>query len=213
MPNFLSVEQVFFTILGYPVSYLEFAGTILYLASVWLIARRNKLTWPVGIVSVILFMMLFYQFELYSDALEQIYYLAASAYGWWAWSNRGSRNSSPTNFGSTKQIVSVGVLTLVFGLLLGFAMTRVHEWLPSLFANPAALPWLDAMTTAMSFVAMWLLTLKRAESWVYWIIVDVAAIFIYFSQGIAFVALQYVLLTGIAILGLATWARNRSIES
>lgn len=73
MTTLLSVDNVFFTVPGYPMSYIEFAGTILYLASVWLIARRNVLTWPIGIASVLLYLILFYQIHLYSDALEQVY--------------------------------------------------------------------------------------------------------------------------------------------
>jgi nicotinamide mononucleotide transporter len=91
MIELLSVDTVFFTLLGYPMSYIEFVGTLLYLWSVWLISRRRLLTWPVGIVSVLLYMALFYQIRLYSDALEQIYYIGASVYGWWNWSKSRRR--------------------------------------------------------------------------------------------------------------------------
>lgn len=83
--NLLSIDTIAFTLLGYSMSYIELVGTVLYLWSVWLIARRNILTWPVGIVSVFLYMILFYQIQLYSDVIEQIYYLGASVYGWWLW--------------------------------------------------------------------------------------------------------------------------------
>ncbi|MEO0562172.1 MAG: nicotinamide mononucleotide transporter family protein, partial [Chloroflexota bacterium] len=80
MMNLLSVDNIAFTVVGYPLSYIELVGTVLYLASVWLISRRNMLTWPVGIISVLLFMVLFYQIRLYADAIEQVYYLGASVY-------------------------------------------------------------------------------------------------------------------------------------
>lgn len=60
MLAFLSVDNIAFTVLGYPMSYVELLGTILYLWSVWLIAHRRVLTWPVGIISVLLYMALFY---------------------------------------------------------------------------------------------------------------------------------------------------------
>ena len=85
MLEWFSVNKIIFTFLNYPMSYIEFIGTIFYLWSVWLIARRNILTWPVGIISVLLYMALFYQIQLYSDTVEQVYYLIASAYGWWRW--------------------------------------------------------------------------------------------------------------------------------
>ena len=66
MSDPFSVDTVFFTVLDYPISYIEFVGTLLYLWSVWLISQRNMLTWPVGIISVLLYMALFYQIRLYS---------------------------------------------------------------------------------------------------------------------------------------------------
>ena len=90
-----SVDLIVFTVLGYPVSYIEFFGTGLYLWSVWLIARRNRLTWPVGLVSVLLFLVIYYQIRLYSDMLEQVYYLGASLYGWWYWSRTRSAPNAP----------------------------------------------------------------------------------------------------------------------
>jgi nicotinamide mononucleotide transporter len=210
MPNYLSVETIFFTVLGYSVSYVEFFGTVLYFASVWLIAKKNSLTWPIGIISVILYFALFYQFQLYSDALEQIYYLFASGYGWWAWNRvQKSGDGLPSGFSKKSVIVIWASCNLVVGLALGFIMSNIHHWLPSLFPVAASYAYLDAVTTIMSFSAMWLLTLRRAESWVYWIIVDIAAIYLYFTKGIAFVGLQYIALTGIAIYGLLNWYRLR----
>jgi nicotinamide mononucleotide transporter len=211
MPNLFSVETTFFEILGYPVSYIEVVGTVLYFASVWLIARKNPLTWPVGIISVILYMVLFFQFSLYSDFLEQIYYLIASAYGWWAWSRGAKGEEVVTGFSSPRTIVTWAAVTLVFGVALGLVMGEVHNWWPVLFPASAALPMLDAITTVMSLAAMWLLTLKRAESWIYWIIVDIAAIYVYFTKEIVFIGLQYVVLTGMAIYGFLRW-RSKNQE-
>ncbi len=210
MPNLLSVESTFFLIWGYPVSFIEFFGTIFYFASVWLIAQKNSLTWPVGIVSVSLYMVLFYQFNLYSDFLEQIYYLIASAYGWWAWSRAKSSEKVITGFSDPRTIMIWATITLGLGILLGLGMSQIHSWLPAIFPEPAALPMLDAITTVMSFAAMWLLTLKRAESWIYWIIVDMAAIYVYFSKEMVFVGLQYIVLTGMAVYGLIAWKKQES---
>ena len=42
--------------------------------------RFGILTWPIGVGSVVLYMLLFYQIRLYSDTLGQVYYLGASFY-------------------------------------------------------------------------------------------------------------------------------------
>lgn len=215
MSELLRVETVFFTFLGYPMSYIEFFGTLLYVWSVWLIAKRNVLTWPIGIASVLLYMVLFYQIQLYSDTLEQVYYLGASIYGWWYWSRSRDAHRTVTDVryssGRTVAISLAGmaVLTGVLGVVMG----RVHEWAPVWFPEPASYPYLDALTTVMSLVAMWLMARKRIESWIYWIIVDLIGIWLYFAKDVKFLSLLYVILLGMAIRGLIDWTKARSAES
>ncbi len=209
MSRLLSIDTVLFTVLGYPMSAIEFAGTVLYLASVWLIARRNMLTWPVGIVAVLLYMALFYQVRLYSDALEQIYYLGASAYGWWYWSKSKGRRGGEVEVGysSPGALLAWLLLTVALALALGAVISRVHLWAPAVFPEVASYPLLDALTTVMSLVAMWLMARRHVESWIYWIVVDVIGIGLYFAKEIRFVALLYVILLALAVKGLIAWTR------
>ncbi len=210
MLEWFSVNKIFFTVLNYPMSYIEFIGTIFYLWSVWLIARRNILTWPVGIVSVLLYMALFYQIQLYSDTVEQVYYLIASAYGWWRWLTPSQQTGQPIPVRwSSGRVAAVWMAaTAVISALTGLLMSRIHLLAPTWFPQPASLPYLDALTTIMSFSAMWLMAQKRIESWVYWIIVDVIGIGLYYVKDVRFVALLYVMLLGMAINGLMSWIRG-----
>jgi nicotinamide mononucleotide transporter len=208
MLEFFSVNKVFFTVLDYPMSYIEFIGTICYLWSVWLIARRKMLTWPVGIVSVILYMILFYQIRLYSDTIEQIYYLGASVYGWWHWSKTRQETPDQTivvSYSSKEWIIGWIAITLAISLLTGAFFTRVHLLLPTIFPEEASFPYLDAITTIMSFTAMWLMARKKIESWIYWIIVDIIGIGLYYVKEVKFVALLYVILLGMATNGFISW--------
>jgi nicotinamide mononucleotide transporter len=86
-------------------------------------------------------------------------------------------------------------------------MSQIHEWLPRLFPEAAALPLLDAVTTVMSFTAMALMAQKRIESWIYWIVVDVVAIGLYYVKDVRFLSVLYVILLGIAINGWRYWHR------
>jgi nicotinamide mononucleotide transporter len=209
MIELFSIHTIAFTVLGYPMSYLELVGTLLYLGSVWLIARKHMLTWPVGILSVLLYMMLFYQIRLYSDALEQVYYLVASMYGWWWWSRQGPTLEKTEGFRYSRRRLGSWVLgiTLGIGLALGGVMSQIHLWWPHLFPEAASFPFLDAVTTVMSFTAMALMAQKRIESWLYWIVVDAIAIGLYYVKEVRFLSLLYVILLGMAINGLWSWHR------
>lgn len=213
MAHFFSVNNIVFTVLGYPMSYVEFLGTILYLWSVWLIARRNLLTWPIGIISVLLYLILFYQIRLYSDAVEQVYYLGASAYGWWIWNRSPKDNGqiADVSYSNSKAMILWVIVTAVVSVVLGFLMSRIHIILPMVFPEAASVPFLDALTTIMSFSAMWLMAQKKTESWVYWIIVDCIGIWLYFAKDVKFVSLLYVILLVMAFNGLRIW--NKSVQN
>lgn len=209
MNNLLSINTVFLTVLGYSMSFIEFVGTVLYLWSVWLISKRNVLTWPVGIVSVLLYMVLFYQIRLYSDALEQFYYLGACVYGWWFWAKAQLEKNTITdvNYSSGGAVIVYLIGTAALSAALGFIMSHVHEWAPDVFPVAASYPYIDALTTVMSLVAMWLMARKHIESWIYWIVVDVIGIWLYFVKDVKFISLLYVILLAMAIKGLINWRK------
>ena len=213
MLKYLSVDTVVVTIGSYPLSWIELVGTALYFLSVWLIARKNMLTWPVGIVSVILYGILFYQIRLYSDTIEQVYYLGVSVYGWIAW--KKSQSHEPTvrsSFSRPGPAALWAAATLAAAFGAGQAVSRLHRWLPTLFPVAASFPFLDALTTVMSFVAMFLMTRRRTESWIYWIVVDVIGIGLYWVKEVRFISLQYVVLLGMAIYGFVHWLRAERIR-
>lgn len=213
MTNFFSVDKIVFTVFDYPMSYVEFIGTLLYLWSVWLISRRNTLTWPVGIVSVVFYMILFYQIRLYSDAIEQVYYLGAGIYGWWVWKKSPVDNGQITDvkYSNSRSIIVWVTLTALISVIAGFLMSRAHVFLRVIFPEEASFPYLDALTTIMSFSAMWLMAQKKTESWVYWIIVDIIGIWLYFVKDVKFISLLYVILLIMAFNGLRMW--HKSIQT
>ncbi|MEP0781769.1 nicotinamide riboside transporter PnuC [Microcoleus sp. ZQ-A2] len=85
---------------------------------------------------------------------------------------------------------------------------RVHRLFPTLFPEKASFPYLDALTTIVSFTAMWLLVQKRIESWYYWIAVDVIGIEFYYVKGVRFIVLLYAIFLGMAINGLISWNKT-----
>lgn len=210
MENYLSVNAVMFTVVGYPMSYIEFFGTLFNIWSVWLVAKNKILTWPVGIVAVILFMFLFYQIQLYSDFIEQIYFLLTGFYGWWVWTK--GRVSKTKDMPITQESLrnkQIYVGAIVLGtLLLGYLMSNIHTYLPSLFPVAASFAYLDAFTTVLSFAATILLAYKKLETWYLWILVDIIGIVLYYVKEVKFVSLLYVLFLILAINGYLSWKKE-----
>jgi nicotinamide mononucleotide transporter len=214
--NLFSINTAFYTVLGYPMSYIEFFGTITCLASVILVARRNIWTWPVGLISVVLYMTMFYQISLYADFIEQIYYLITGFIGWWLWLRAKPEQDAPVGvqFSDGKQIALTAGFIALASVLAGWLVAHSHALLPALFPRPASYPYIDTFTTVLSFTAQWLMVRRKIESWIYWIIVDVFAVWLYYVKEVKFVSLLYVVLLLLASQGLYIWwqAQRRNTQ-
>ena len=213
MANFFDIQSVFFTFAGYDMSYIEFFGTVFNVWCVWLAARNRILTWPVGLVGIVLYIFLFWQIRLYSDLVEQIYFFGMSFYGWWLWRKSGVRtnNNEPrgtVSAAGTKERIIYALVIAVLTLGMGYGMGHIHLLLPGLFPEAASYPYLDAFTTVMSFAATLLMARKKVDCWYLWILVDIIGIGLYYAKGVKFISAEYVLFLAIALKGLYEWRKD-----
>jgi nicotinamide mononucleotide transporter len=209
--DLLSVDTIFFNVLGYRMSYLEFFGTLLNLGSVWLVVRNNIWTWPVGNIGVLIFAIIFYQIRLYSDLILQIYFLITGFYGWWAWiylKKAGDAGKHVEITGTSQRAKGIYFLIIAAGTAgMGYAMAHIHQWLPVYFPKPASFPFFDALVAVMSFTANLLMAHKKIDCWYLWIIVDVFSIGLYGAKGVYFIALLYLVFLFLAIRGSINWTK------
>lgn len=208
--NFFNINNTFFTLWDYPMSYLEFFGTLLNILCVYLVAKKNIWSWPIGIIATILFGILFYQIQLYSDFFEQIYFLITGFWGWWLWQKMKDQKLEKNKISVNKRSLNLALiaLTIIGTFGLGYFMSNIHLYFPALFPIAASFAYLDAFTTVMSFVANMLLAYKRVESWLLWILVDIIGIWLYFVKDVKFVSLLYVIFLINALYGLYVWYKD-----
>jgi nicotinamide mononucleotide transporter len=177
-------------------SWLESASFVTGAACVWLTVKENVWNFPIGLVNVTSFSVVFLRAGLYADAGLQIIYLILCARGWYLWLRRGRDGARlhVTRAGReerNKLLVSVILLTLFLWLVLRQVGGSASFW--------------DALTTSLSLGSQWLLNRKRLESWLGWIIVDAIYVPLYVSRSLYLTAVLYVIFLGLAILGLRRW--------
>lgn len=222
--SLFNINTIMFTIMNYQMSYIEFFGTIANLLCVYLAAKNKILTWPIGLIGVILYLFLFYQIRLYSDFFEQIYFFFASFYGWILWSKPKAKTyklgigesiavqplkaERKITWGYKYDYVIWFAIMVIGTYILYMLMNNIHKILPTLFPVQASFPYLDALTTSMSFVATILMAQKKISCWIYWIIVDIIGIWLYWTKGVKFISIEYVIFLGNAIYGLLLWIKQ-----
>ena len=67
------------------MTWLESIAFILGVANVTLVVRRSLWNYPVALVMVSLYALLFWRERLYSDAALQLFFFALNLYGWIVW--------------------------------------------------------------------------------------------------------------------------------
>jgi nicotinamide mononucleotide transporter len=210
---FFNIDNIFFEVWGYQMSYLEFFGTIAGGIAVWLSAKANIWSWPIGIVNVILFFFLFYQVQLYPDMFLQVFFLVTNLVGWWRWANpkpgeEDRKKELRVSFMRWQQFALLSVTGLIGTYLVGTFAKSLHEIFPVVFNKPSAFPYADSFVTVMSIVTTFFMIQKKIESWIIWIIVDAIAAYLYFAKGIKFVGIEYIVFCFIAAYGLWHWIRE-----
>jgi nicotinamide mononucleotide transporter len=179
---------------------IEIAGVLTGIVAVWLTTREKSLCWPIGIVSVLLFVAVFFRARLYAAMGLQVVYVALAIYGWYAWT-KGGQGAGPLRVSRTPP------RTLAVAAAVGIvASVGLGMWLAS--RTDESLPFTDAATTSFSLVAQWMQTRKLLENWWVWLVVDLVYVGMNLSQGLVWTAGLYAVYTALAIAGLREWRRS-----
>jgi len=180
---------------------LELVAVVFGVISVLFARKNNILVYPTGLVSTILYVYILFEFQLYGDLIINFYYTIMSFLSWYLWSKtKDGEDEFPISTINRKEIL---VSTLIFTITLTF-VALVYYFFDK-FTNWTA--YVDALTTGLFFVGMWLMAKRKIENWILWIIADAISIPLYFYKGLTFSSFQFILFTIIAILGYKEWKR------
>ncbi|MBZ0244001.1 MAG: nicotinamide riboside transporter PnuC, partial [Bacteroidales bacterium] len=123
-----------------------------------------------------------------------------SVYGWYHWTHpREGTTERPVTFASRVQNL-VGLLaTVLLFLMMRYILMNFTD---------SNVPTIDALTTAIFMVGMWLMAIKKVENWVYWIVGDIISIPLYFYKGLVFTSFQFAVFLVIAVAGYLAWRKD-----
>lgn len=200
----------------YAVSVVELWATVGGLIAV-IGARLNKLWWyPVGIVKSFGFIAIFYQIQLYSDLLLNIYFISMSLYGIYVWTrykNNGSYEY-PIQYMSFNEQLKWCAVILIGTAIMGLNINSFFEFIANSIAGilginyvhqEASFPILDSFIAVTSVVAMYLLAKRKVESWILWVIVDIVCTGLYLYKGVIAVSVEYLVFLANAAYGVYQW--------
>lgn len=179
---------------------LEIIAVVFGILSVWFSKKNNILVYPTGMISTSIFTYLLFKWSLLGDMMINAYYFMMSIYGWYIWTRKVNNIVTPiSKVSSPEKITSLIIfffsLSFVYGIYNYF-----DKW-------GSYTSYIDNFTTAIFFVAMWLMANRKIENWIFWIIGNIISIPLYFYKGLTFTSIQYIIFTVIAISGYYTWKK------
>ena len=187
-------------------NYIELLGAVLGLFYIFFSIRQSILTWPVGLLTSVLYVWVFFVSKLYADMGLQLYYVAISIYGWYEWL-KGNPDSKEEQLKVSRLNLSLGFVLLLVGTAL-FASI----WFILKNYTDSPVPVADAFATSLSIVATWMLARKILEHWLVWIFVDAFSIGLFLYKGLIPTVILFVVYTVMAFAGYLEWKKNLVVE-
>ena len=180
----------------------EFLGAFLGLVYIILSVRQNIFTWPVGVASSILYVIVFFEARFYANTLLQFYYVGMGIYGWYYWLKGKRDNPSgqlPVSRLTTSEGTKLGALVIPLIGLIYYILSAFTD---------SPVPFMDAVTTSLSIVGTWMLARKILFNWIVWIVADLAAAGLYLYRGLYPTAILYLVYTILAVYGYLEWKKS-----
>ena len=181
---------------------LDIGVTVTALVYVYLAARENAWCWAWGLVSCAGWAYLsFVAYDLWLDALLQVFYVGMSVYGLYQWKfgPAAAQTPPPVVRWPLRKHLWLWALGVPLSLFFGYFFAAY---------TPAAATYLDAFTTVFAMLTTYLVVKKVLANWWYWIGIDLALCYLYFSRGAILFALLMLLYVGIAAWGWWRWRKE-----
>jgi nicotinamide mononucleotide transporter len=197
------------------LNWMELAGTVCAIVYLYLSVRENIWLWPVGFLTSLLYLIVFYHSRLYADMGLQVYYLLVSVYGWIHWMGRkNGHNPMETNLLTTSISIKQWVVYSSFIAVLTLLLYFLLKHLPGLMdLPPSDLPLGDAFTTAGGIVATWMLARKMLENWLVWIVINGFSLGMYLYKELYITVFLFIIYTVMAVVGYYKWKGNMPPDS
>jgi nicotinamide mononucleotide transporter len=184
---------------------IELIGALLGLLYIFFSIKQHILTWPTGLFTSLLYIVVFFQSGFYADMGLQVYYVAISIYGWYFWIKGGKKNSVgrqkqlPARKTPKKLLLNLLLVTIIIYAGILFILLN--------FTN-STVPYMDSLTTALSITATWMLAKKYIEHWLIWIFVDLFSAGLYVYKDLWPTVVLFFVYTVMAVLGYMEWKKD-----
>lgn len=170
---------------------MEIIAVLFTLASVYLTAKSSIWNWPVGIVGIAAYFVIFVTEALPLQATLQLVFIVQSIMGWLYWKKTKEIDFGDNGYRDLSLHVSIVIcLTAIACTIL--KVTNI----------------LEIFTVSLSLLANMYIVRRKILGWVLWMATDIFMIIMFMEQKLYYSAALYLFLFIFALNGLIQWTKN-----
>ena len=187
---------------------LGFIVAVTGIINLVLCAKGNLWNYLFGIIYNAIYVYIAWHSKLYADsAIYLLYYLPMQFVGWAQWKKNQNQDSGAVN------AVHLTRKTALVLLAAAIVLIPLFAWILSRPAIGDAQPWLDATTTVVSILAMYMMVKASAEQGYIWVVLDAVQVIkwtvatIRGEEHAALMLVMFAFFLANAVYGLIQWNR------
>lgn len=155
--------------------------------------------WPFALISVVTSSFEFYNERLFGDMALQGFYFVTGIYGWYYWKKNENKEfyvvHTPRTMWFLMFLATIVQSVIYYFLLKQFKGDQIE---------------FDAILTACSITATFMMTKKWIENWAFWVLIDLAYVILYWKKDMPLFSILYFVFTVMAAYGFYSWRTQRS---
>jgi nicotinamide mononucleotide transporter len=176
----------------------EWVGAALGLVGVVLGIRQHLWAWWFFAASSLIYLWLYWAVGLYGQVLLMTVFIGLSLWGLRDWSRPTRLDQGEPHWMSTK----TSLLYVLSGLGIWLALWMLMRSSD----NPSVV--MDSLVTAISIVAMRLMSVKAHQAWLAWALANGLSIYLFTGQALYATAGLYAVQLVLSFVGLRQWLRS-----
>ena len=177
---------------------VELFAVLTGLAFIILLVCEDIWCWPIGIISSMASIYLFFCTKLYMESILYFYYVLIGLYGWYVWKNKGDKKLA---------VKKVSVIYHLGALSLGVTLSLFLGWFFTNYSD-AERSYADSTSTIFSFITSFMEAHKILSSWIYWMIINAFSVWLYLDRGLQFYSCLMVVYFLLSVVGFIIWQKS-----
>lgn len=183
-------------IIYYHRDILEIIAIIFGIYSIILYQKINILSYPIGIISTMIYIYLSFIISLYGNMMINIYYTIINIYGWYLWKNH--QDSIQISFSKINDYIKSILISLIIILIVIIIYYINGKFFTKYFL-------LDIINTYIFFIGTHQMLMKKIDNWIFFTIGNIMAIPLFYYKNMFITSILFIIYTIFSIHGYFIW--------